>query len=272
MPSFVHESLLWWGLPLVGLPVLIHLINLMRHRRVPWAAMEFLLVSQKRHRRSILFKQLLLLLLRMLAVAAIALMVAQPMIRNQWGSIFGGTKTHHIVLLDDSFSMADRWADTSAFEQAKRVVTRLAGQAARQDTPQMFTVARFSHAARIGRGAGPVMLEQPLDADFSRQLEEVLGPLEVSQTAAEPHDALAVIEQLPAKPDDEERIVYVVSDFRANQWRDPVALRKTLARLDHSGTQIHLINCVRDVHQNLAVVRLRPAAGTRAAGVRCWSK
>ena len=43
MPSFVYESLLWWGLPLVGLPVLIHLINLMRHRRVKWAAMEFLL-------------------------------------------------------------------------------------------------------------------------------------------------------------------------------------------------------------------------------------
>src|SRR5690606_8367227 len=68
MPSFVFESLLWWGLPLVGLPVLIHLINLMRHRRVEWAAMEFLLQSQKRHRKSVLFKQLLLLLLRMAAI------------------------------------------------------------------------------------------------------------------------------------------------------------------------------------------------------------
>ena len=85
MPSFVHESLLWWGLPLVGLPVLIHLINLMRHRRVQWAAMEFLLASQKRHRTWILFKQLLLLLLRMLAVAAVVLMVAQPLVRNQLG-------------------------------------------------------------------------------------------------------------------------------------------------------------------------------------------
>ena len=79
MPSFVYESLLWWGLPLVGLPVLIHLINLMRHRRVQWAAMEFLLQSQKRHRKSVLFKQLLLLLLRMLAIAAVVLMILRVM-------------------------------------------------------------------------------------------------------------------------------------------------------------------------------------------------
>ncbi len=267
MPSFLFESLLWWGLPLVGLPILIHLINLMRHRRVHWAAMEFLLASQKRHRKSILFRQLLLLLLRMLAIAAIVLMVAQPMMLNRWASILGGTRTHHVVLLDDSFSMADRWADTSAFEEGKRVVARLAAQAAHQDNPQMFSVIRFSRAAGVARGLQPDMLEQPLDANFSSELEGVLGPLSVSETAAEPSDALEAIERLPGKPDDEERIVYLVSDFRANQWQEPGALRKTLNRLDAAGTQLHLINCVDAVHSNLAVVGLRPATGTRAAGV-----
>src|SRR3989304_3977773 len=29
-PFFIHESLLWWGLPLIGVPVLIHLINMLR--------------------------------------------------------------------------------------------------------------------------------------------------------------------------------------------------------------------------------------------------
>jgi hypothetical protein len=267
MPSFLFESLLWWGLPLVGVPVLIHLINLMRHRRVHWAAMEFLLASQRRHRKSILFKQLLLLLLRMLAVAAVVLMVAQPMLQNRWGAIFGGTKTHHIVLVDDSFSMADHWADTSAFDQAKQVVTRLAGQAARADTPQVFTLLRFSRVQIAGRGMQPDLVEQPLNADFATQLEKVLGPLGASETAAEPEEALAAIDRLPGKPEDEERIVYVVSDFRANQWREPVALRKALRRLDDLGVQLHLINCVDAAHANLAIAALRPAAGTRAAGV-----
>ncbi len=267
MPSFVNESFLWWGLPLVGVPVLIHLINLMRHRRVPWAAMEFLLASQKRHQKSILFKQLLLLLLRMLAVAAVVLMVAQPLVRNQWGALFGGSKTHHIVLLDDSFSMSDHWADTSAFDQARAVVTRLAAQAAHQDTPQIFTLFRFSRARRLSRGTQPDLLGVALDADFTAHLEKVLGPLTPSQTAADPQDALDAVDRLPPKPADEDRIIYLVSDFRANQWQEPTGLRKSLHQLDEAGAQIHLINCVDAVHENLAIASLRPGSGTRAAGV-----
>ena len=267
MPSFVFESLLWWGLPLVGLPVLIHLINLMRHRRVKWAAMEFLLQSQKRHRRSVLMKQILLLLLRMAAVAAVVLMLAQPLLRNKWGSVFGGTKTHHVVLVDDSFSMSDRWGDTSAFEQAKGVVSRLAAGAERQDTPQIFTLLRFSRARQGARGTQPDLLEVPLDADFSATLEETLAALEPSQTAAEPQAALEAVERLPAKGEDEDRVVYLVSDFRALQWQEPTALAESFRRLNDADTQLHLINCVPGVDQNLAITALRPGVGTRAAGV-----
>ena len=62
--QFVHQPLTW-GFLLVLLPLLIHLINMMRHRRVKWAAMEFLLQSYKKHRKWIWLKQLLLLLVRM---------------------------------------------------------------------------------------------------------------------------------------------------------------------------------------------------------------
>ena len=67
--SFLFQSLLTIGLPLVALPLVIHLINLRRHRRVEWAAMSFLLESQKRNKKWILLQQLLLLLLRTSAVA-----------------------------------------------------------------------------------------------------------------------------------------------------------------------------------------------------------
>ena len=267
MPSFVHESFLWWGLPLVGVPVLIHLINLMRHRRVKWAAMEFLLQSQKRHQKSVLFRQLLLLLLRMITVAAVVLMVAQPLVTNQLGAWFGDSRTHHVILLDDSFSMSDHWADTSAFEQAKQVVARLCAQASHQDTPQIVTLLRFSRARRLARGTEPDLLQEPVDADFQARLEKVLGPLAPSETAAEPQEALEAVERLPPKSPDEDRVVYLVSDFRAKEWQEPVALRKALVGLNESGAQIHLINCVDAAHQNLAIAALRPGPGTRAAGV-----
>ncbi len=161
MPFVVHESLLWLGLPLLALPVLIHLINMLKHRRVEWAAMEFLLASQRKHRKWIILKQLLLLLLRMAAVAAIVLMAAQPLLRNQWGAMFGGSKTHHIVLLDDSFSMSDRWANTSAFDQARQVIGRMAQQAAREETPQAITLLRFSRVAAAPPALSPTCCKPP---------------------------------------------------------------------------------------------------------------
>ena len=51
-------------------PLLIHLINMMRHRRVKWAAMDFLLSSYKKHRKWVWLKQFILLLMRMAAVAS----------------------------------------------------------------------------------------------------------------------------------------------------------------------------------------------------------
>ncbi|MFM8215347.1 MAG: BatA domain-containing protein, partial [Pirellula sp.] len=44
-------SPLAWGFLLVLVPLLIHLINLVRHKRTPWAAMEFLLESYRKNRR-----------------------------------------------------------------------------------------------------------------------------------------------------------------------------------------------------------------------------
>src|SRR5687768_6306229 len=94
--QFVHSALTW-GFLLALLPLLIHLINMMRHRRVKWAAMEFLLASYKKHRKWIWLKQLLLLLARITAITVVVAMLAQLKTRDQWAAIFGGRVTHHYV-------------------------------------------------------------------------------------------------------------------------------------------------------------------------------
>ncbi len=187
---FEFPSLLWF-LPLVGLPILIHLINVLRHRRVKWAPMEFLLQSQKRNRTWVLLKQLLLLLLRMAAVAAIVLMLAQPRTQNSLATLLGGGKTHHIVLLDDSFSMSDHWGDTSAFKQATDSIARLGGQLSRQGGRQEFTLLLFSQASRRGEGMKTVLRREPVSPQFKDRLSEELLRLQPSQSAAGPAESLA---------------------------------------------------------------------------------
>ena len=209
MPFFVHPNLFWTlGLPTLGvvaIPVLIHLINMMRHRRVEWAAMEFLLVSQKKNRTWIMLKQLLLLLLRMAAVAMVVLVAAQPLLRNQWTSLLGGARTHHIVLLDDSYSMSDHWADTDAFTEAKKAVARFGAEAARQVEPQAFTLLRFSEVRQSQRGTQPDLLKQAVGADFVSTLDNTLANIKVTQTAVGPIAALRAIGQLLGTADSERR-------------------------------------------------------------------
>ncbi|MFH1920933.1 MAG: BatA domain-containing protein [Planctomycetota bacterium] len=266
MSSFVYPSLVW-GLALIGVPVLIHLINLLRHRRVEWAAMEFLLASQKRNRTRVLLRQLLLLLVRMAAVALVVLVLAEPLFENRLGSLLGDGKTHHLVLLDDSFSMSDRRAETNAFEEAKRGVERIGTQIGRQAQSQTFTLLRFSQAGRVSLGTQPDLLEETVNADFAGRLHETLDSLSVSHAAAGPTQALEAIAQLLGDSEGDRPIVYLISDFRAREWDDPVDLKNHLARLNQAGASLHLINAVDARRANLAIADLSPVAGTRAAGV-----
>src|SRR5438270_6120332 len=97
---FLNPGYLAIGGALVSAPIIIHLINRMRFKRLRWAAMEFLLKAQKRNRRRLIIEQLLLLLLRCILVALIALLVSQLVERSTAASTEALEYTH-VVLIDN---------------------------------------------------------------------------------------------------------------------------------------------------------------------------
>ena len=265
--QFLYQPLTW-GFLLVLVPLLIHLINLMRHRRVQWAAMEFLLQSYRKHRKWVWLKQFLLLLARMLAIAAIVAMLAHLVTGGQWSRFFGGKTTHHMVLLDDSFSMSDRAGATTAFESAGQAIRQIAGRAQASDAgPQRFTLIRFSQAARApapaaqadkqqlrqrGNGPDPLALAgqiadlnaELIDADFDARLAERSRAFDVSQLAVGPEPALRLAAQLVEQTTGQQPVVYVISDFRTEPWANPQETRQVLGRLQRAGAELHLVRCV----------------------------
>src|SRR3712207_4798409 len=104
---FTNPGYLALAAGLISVPIIIHLINRMRYRRVRWAAMEFLLKAQKRNRRRLIIEQLLLLALRCLLVALAGLLVLR-FVGFSWANLQGKTVVH-LVLLDDTPSMGDGW-------------------------------------------------------------------------------------------------------------------------------------------------------------------
>src|SRR5215831_16908250 len=118
---FLNPAYLAAGSALVSLPILIHLINRMRFKRIRWAAMEFLLKSQKRNRRRLIIEQMILLALRCLLVLLAGFLVARFV-----GAKPTGQGATHVVILDDTPSMADQFTEngpkTNTFEVAREQI------------------------------------------------------------------------------------------------------------------------------------------------------
>lgn len=98
------NPILLWGLLAAGIPIAIHLLNRRRHKTIQWAAMQFLLKATRESRGKKKLRHILILACRALAIAAIALAAARPIMSGLigWG---GGSIDTVVLLLDRSASM-----------------------------------------------------------------------------------------------------------------------------------------------------------------------
>lgn len=102
---------------LASVPLLIHLFNRQRHKPMKWAAMRFVMAAYKRTRRRAQLENLLLLLLRMAAVALLALAIARPFVGDSspLGAITE-SRRDLVLILDSSASTDYRMSIQSVFE------------------------------------------------------------------------------------------------------------------------------------------------------------
>jgi hypothetical protein len=123
--SFLQPALLA-ALPLVALPIIIHLINQRRYQTVRWAAMMFLLAANRMSRGYARLRQWLIMAFRMLAIAGLTFAVSRPLAGGWLGLAGGGRADTTIVLLDRSPSMQQGAAGAggSKLESGRRQLAR----------------------------------------------------------------------------------------------------------------------------------------------------
>src|SRR6266576_3224244 len=121
------SPLLIWGTLLGAIPIIIHLLNRRRFRRVDWAPMRYLKLTIQRNRRRIQIEQWLLLLVRIALPVLLFFLLARPLL-NPTGleRRFGiGGRTSHVILVDDSLSMGYTADGPPAFHRARDVAGAL---------------------------------------------------------------------------------------------------------------------------------------------------
>lgn len=164
--GFLHPALAW-GASLALVPLLIHILNRQRHRPEVWAAMRFVLAAYRRTRRRAQFENLFLLLLRMAAVAFLALAIARPFLSSASPLASLTERRRDLVLvLDDSASTGYRESVQSVHEaildRARQILAKLDG-------------TRGDRARLIVAGARPRLISTR-DPGEAATLLEALGP------------------------------------------------------------------------------------------------
>jgi len=121
----------WWLIALSAgsVPILIHLLNRFRHRTVDWAAMIFLYRAMSKQRRRLEIETLILLVVRTLAVLALALAMTRPLATGRAAALAGSAQKRLAVLIDVSASMSAPGAKQStlfenALSRAREVIAR----------------------------------------------------------------------------------------------------------------------------------------------------
>jgi hypothetical protein len=114
------------GLPLLLLPIIIHLLNRLRHRPKPWAAMRFLLSATRSSTSHTKLRQFLILLFRVLAVVMLILFLARPLAGGWIGWALSPAPDAILILLDRSASMETQTGGSAKREQALKLLAQAA--------------------------------------------------------------------------------------------------------------------------------------------------
>ncbi|MCH8880640.1 MAG: BatA domain-containing protein [Planctomycetes bacterium] len=103
---FINPAFLWAGMGLALIPIVIYILNRRRYRTVAWAAMRFLLAANRKTIRRTRLEQLLLMALRITLLVLLGLAMGRPFLQSGAAPAVFAERTHHIFVLDDSFSMS----------------------------------------------------------------------------------------------------------------------------------------------------------------------
>ncbi|MFO0745690.1 MAG: VWA domain-containing protein [Myxococcota bacterium] len=197
------------GMALGLVPIIIHLVNRRRARLRRFAALEFLLMSDKRLARRLKLKQLLVLALRVLLIMALAFALAKPYLEPDGAVAADMSEPGAVVLvLDDSASMQAAGDDGEA--RLDQAIAR-----ARQLVDAGGPRTSF---AIVAAGTPARLLTPGLSYDHS-VASRALEKIEATARATDFEGALREAGRVLSESGEGRRVVYVLSDQAAHLWK-----------------------------------------------------
>lgn len=197
------------GLPLVAVPVIIHLLSKRQQKKISWGAMRFLMQAATRKRRLFRLTDLLLLLLRTAAFLFFICALARPLLPATW---LGGAVPREVILvLDQSMSMSRKAGDSTLFELQLQKANALLDDLKGSDTVRVLLA-----------GESPEWLTTdslPATGSALRKLRAQINELKPTLGSADLIACVREAADLEAPKDRSARVIVVISDGQRFGWR-----------------------------------------------------
>lgn len=201
------NPLVLFGLAAAAIPILIHLLNLRKLKKVEFSSLRFLKEMQKTRMRRVRIRQWILLLLRTLLIISLVLAFARPALRGGLAGVIGThARTTSVVLLDDSPSMAVRTDHGVMFTRAREAAARAAGLLQEGDEMYILRLSETGHP------------ENPAPARTRDEAVALLAPASVTAVTVPYRDAFAVAARLLGESRNFNKELYLFSDLQKTQF------------------------------------------------------
>ena len=252
------NPLFLFGLAAAALPIVIHLFTRRRPREVRFPSLEFLAEVHQSEIRRLKLRQWLLLALRTLAIAAIAMAMARPALRGHLGAR-GSAATTVVALVDVSGSM-------QAASGAGGQNHTLADGARHVVDDLLSTLGPGDEMLLIPYDRTPRPVTPRPSGDLPR-LRAALRFLESGAAATDHATALAFAAHAIGEAHALNRELFWISDFQASGVSDLAALR--IPPATWAGTRIYLTALEAHTRANAAITEavLAPSEGGAALAV-----
>ena len=230
---------------IAAVPIVIHLLNRQRYRRVPWAAMKFLLDALKDETKKIQYRDILLMMLRALVCLLLAMAIARPVSRFLTEAVGWGAEARSVVIvMDDSASMNLTSGTETVFERAKREALSICRELPSGTIVSVITASKPAEIVIAG----------------SKDMEEVVERIESLEAthggtdlAGAVRKASRLAEELPSGRAVE---LLLLTDLQKRVLTKEAELLRSLARDFETGSKLQLVPLGLQGQRNLAVTGL----------------
>lgn len=256
------------GTAAVAAPIIIHLLNRRRFKRIDWAAMDFLLEAQRLNRRRVKLEELILLLLRCLAMILIGLMIARPSLDINVSGLLKAGQTERVIVLDDSLSMATVGKQGSPIDKASEILQKGIKSLSNSNSQDIITVVRTTDPNKFAPNGLPLT-----ESSIGELLDEFKN-IEATDLRGELHSALANVEKsFDSDKTNFNKVVYVLTDLRRTDWESSTKLgsdkgiAQTLQSIADKAAGCYIVDLGSEVESNLVIEEVKPLDKVLVNGV-----